>query len=188
MSNNKEDDILEAAMELFARRGYDGTTVPMIAEKAKVGAGTIYRYFENKEALVNSLFISSVTKFSETLKNQFPETDDIRAQFNHIFYRMFKFAQQNPFALHFINAHTGGYYLDQASKEVFNEFFSFLTAIIDEGKGQGTLRSLPSKALICLVYGAFINLFKMFESGDLEKSQELLKNIEEACWDAIRII
>ena len=40
----------------FAERGYDGTTIPMIAEKAKVGAGTIYRYFENKEALVNSLF------------------------------------------------------------------------------------------------------------------------------------
>jgi transposase len=34
-------------MQLFAERGYDGTTIPMIAEKANVGAGTIYRYFEN---------------------------------------------------------------------------------------------------------------------------------------------
>ena len=43
MAKNKRDDIMEAALILFAERGYDGTTVPMIAEKAKVGAGTIYR-------------------------------------------------------------------------------------------------------------------------------------------------
>ncbi|MEM5672990.1 helix-turn-helix domain-containing protein [Bacillus cereus] len=56
MAKNKQEDIFDAAIQLFAERGYDGTTIPMIAEKAKVGAGTIYRYFENKEALVNSLF------------------------------------------------------------------------------------------------------------------------------------
>lgn len=43
----------------------------MIAEKAKVGAGTIYRYFENKEALVNSLFTKSVLQLSELIKPTF---------------------------------------------------------------------------------------------------------------------
>ena len=55
----------------FAERGYDGTTIPMIAEKAKVGAGTIYRYFENKEALVNSLFSKSMLELSEIIKRIF---------------------------------------------------------------------------------------------------------------------
>ncbi|MEC2439513.1 helix-turn-helix domain containing protein, partial [Bacillus cereus] len=52
MAKNKQEDIFDAAMQLFAELGYDGTTIPMIAENAKVGAGTSYRYFENKEALV----------------------------------------------------------------------------------------------------------------------------------------
>ena len=43
----------------------------MIAEKAKVGAGTIYRYFENKEALVNSLFSKSMLELSEIIKRIF---------------------------------------------------------------------------------------------------------------------
>ena len=43
----------------------------MIAEKAKVGAGTIYRYFENKEALVNSLFSKSMLQLSEIIKQIF---------------------------------------------------------------------------------------------------------------------
>ena len=43
----------------------------MMAEKAKVGAGTIYRYFENKEALVNSLFSKSMLELSEIIKRIF---------------------------------------------------------------------------------------------------------------------
>ena len=43
MTQNKREAILKAAMELFGELGYDGTTMPMIADRAKVGAGTIYR-------------------------------------------------------------------------------------------------------------------------------------------------
>jgi AcrR family transcriptional regulator len=45
---DKRDAILDAALELFAEFGFYGTAVPQVAEKAKVGAGTIDRYFENK--------------------------------------------------------------------------------------------------------------------------------------------
>src|SRR5262249_37789581 len=55
-TSDKRDQILVAAVELFAERGFHGTTVPDIATRAKVGAGTIYRYFPSKEALVNTLY------------------------------------------------------------------------------------------------------------------------------------
>lgn len=63
MSESKRELIMNAALALFVERGFDGTTVPMISEKAGVGAGTIYRYFENKEALVNSLYQKYVGSF-----------------------------------------------------------------------------------------------------------------------------
>ena len=45
---DKREAILEAALELFAERGFHGTAVPLIAAKAHVGAGTIYRHFKDK--------------------------------------------------------------------------------------------------------------------------------------------
>ena len=53
---DKREAILAAATELFVERGFHGTTVPEIAERAGVGAGTIYRHFASKEAVVNELF------------------------------------------------------------------------------------------------------------------------------------
>src|SRR5450432_2866251 len=55
-SPDKREAILAAALELFAERTFDGTPVPLIAERAGVAAGTIYRHFESKEALVNALY------------------------------------------------------------------------------------------------------------------------------------
>ena len=53
---DKRGAILEAALSLFVERGFHGTAVPALADRAGVGAGTIYRYFKNKEGLVNELY------------------------------------------------------------------------------------------------------------------------------------
>ena len=42
--------------ELFTERGFHGTAMPLVAERAGVAAGTIYRYFDSKEALVDAVF------------------------------------------------------------------------------------------------------------------------------------
>jgi TetR/AcrR family transcriptional regulator, repressor of fatR-cypB operon len=51
----KREAILNAALQLFTEFGFHGTAMPQVAERAGVGAGTIYRYFTSKEALVNTL-------------------------------------------------------------------------------------------------------------------------------------
>jgi len=48
---SKKEKILIAAQELFARYGYAGTTMKMVAEKANVASGLVFHYFDNKENL-----------------------------------------------------------------------------------------------------------------------------------------
>ncbi|MFC4411803.1 TetR/AcrR family transcriptional regulator [Chungangia koreensis] len=185
--NNKQEDILNAALKMFALRGYDGTTIPMIADEANVGAGTIYRYFENKQTLVNSLFQNSVRTFSDALRSDFPVEGDMRQKFAHIFRRMGEFAEQYTETLLFIDATAGSYYLDEKSNEMFQEFMSFIEHQLDIGKKEGKIRNMPSKAMISIVYGAFVQLFKVKCNGMLEATPELMKAVEESCWDAIRM-
>jgi TetR/AcrR family transcriptional repressor of mexJK operon len=52
---SKRTEIIKAASDLFAYRGYDGTSMDMIAEAANVSRQTIYNQFESKEALFQAL-------------------------------------------------------------------------------------------------------------------------------------
>ena len=53
----KRTAILEATLELISEQGFHGTAMSMIADKAGVGAGTIYRYFDSKEDLITQLYL-----------------------------------------------------------------------------------------------------------------------------------
>src|SRR5258708_14453597 len=48
--------LVRAALELFTTRGYHDTTTPLLAKKAGIAEGTIYRHFDSKEHLLNELY------------------------------------------------------------------------------------------------------------------------------------
>ncbi len=72
MRKTKEDKevtrktILDAALELFSRKGYDTTTLEEVAENVKMTRGAVYWHFKNKEDLLNSL----LDEYEEILLNK----------------------------------------------------------------------------------------------------------------------
>src|ERR671931_273081 len=53
--NARPEEIISAALEVFADRGFAATKLEDVARRAGVTKGTIYLYFENKEALFKAL-------------------------------------------------------------------------------------------------------------------------------------
>src|ERR1041384_7752726 len=103
--NEKRDAVFAAALELFAERGFYGVSVPEIAQKAMVGAGTIYRYFPSKEALVNALYQHHKRALGEAILAGLPEDAPFRVQFHHFFTRACAFARAQPQVLQFLELH-----------------------------------------------------------------------------------
>lgn len=58
--------ILDAALELFARHGYEATSVRMIAGAAGVSQGLMYNYFGGKDDLLRALFERSIRDVRES--------------------------------------------------------------------------------------------------------------------------
>ncbi len=48
----KRRDIARAAMEVFSERGFDATSMSLVAGSAGVGKGTIYEYFDSKDEMI----------------------------------------------------------------------------------------------------------------------------------------
>src|SRR5215471_8705337 len=52
--------IIEAALDLFGRDGWESTTTRQIAAAAEIATGTLFNYFESKEAIVASLMLEAL--------------------------------------------------------------------------------------------------------------------------------
>ncbi len=51
LEERRQKQIADAAYTEFSSRGFDATTIPMVARHAAVGRGTIYRFFGSKEQI-----------------------------------------------------------------------------------------------------------------------------------------
>lgn len=64
----KRQLIIDAAVEVFSRNGFQNSTISQIARKANVAEGTIYQYFRNKEDLFFSIPIDKTKEFYSELE------------------------------------------------------------------------------------------------------------------------
>ena len=72
---NKEKDILDAAVKVFAQKGYHTAKITDIAKEAGVAAGSVYLYYENKEDLLLKIF----EQLWRTLYKGLKEVSDIQS-------------------------------------------------------------------------------------------------------------
>lgn len=61
----RPDEVLDAAIELFAKRGYAATTVEQIATHAGLSKGSVYLYFPSKKALLEGLVHRAVAPIAD---------------------------------------------------------------------------------------------------------------------------
>jgi len=183
---DKPEAILEAALDLFVERGFHGTTVPEVADRAKVGAGTIYRYFANKEALVNALYRKWKTVIAHMVVTEFPVDKPAREQFRTIWSRMSEFALAHPKELAFLELHHHSSYLDDESRLMENQVLEFAAMMIRRAQAEQALKPLDPTLLLSLVMGAFVGLLRANAEGRIALTTEVLMTAEQCCWEAIR--
>ena len=86
-----KENIIDAALKLFAHRGYHGTSIADIAKEAGVSKGLAYNYFKSKNELAEAIF-SQLYVFFEQYEKIFTEVSDpyevieimIKGTFKHL--------------------------------------------------------------------------------------------------------
>ena len=71
---SRRSEILRAAIEVFAGKGYHGCRIADVAKHAGVAYGLVYHYFKNKEELLESVFQASFGRFAKAI-DQLAEAD-----------------------------------------------------------------------------------------------------------------
>lgn len=182
----KRETILNAALKLFTERGFHGTAMPLVAELAGVGAGTIYRYFESKEALVNALYRDWKTLQITTILKDVPPETPLREQFCIYWHRLVEFACEFPTAFGFLELHFHASYLDTESRAIEERGQNALVGFFQNCRRQQITKDLPPEMLGALVVGAYIGLIKASRAGCFALTHEMIEQAEACSWEAIR--
>jgi len=178
---------MDAALQCFVERGFHGTAIPQIAEKADIAAGTIYHYFDSKEALVNALYRKWKATIVQRVYAAFPQGVSARQQFEVMWKEMVAFAIGEPLVFAFIELHNHASYLDAESLAIDRTIKEFACSIIKRAQTEGLVKPLDAYVLMELVFGAFVGMMRAHWEGRITLSDEVMQGAEQACWDTIAI-
>ena len=139
---NKEIDIIEAAIKVFAKYGYHNSKISKIAETANVATGSVYVYYKNKEDILLKIFSDLWTKLYDELdiivsNTSLTSIEKLDAMIDLIFD---VFAEKPSLALVFVNEQN---HLEHSNKKGFTNYYEkFLDRgeeIIKKGIDEGLI-------------------------------------------------
>ena len=185
----KRDEIVRAALELIAENGFHGAPMAMIADKAGVGAGTIYRYFENKDVLINELYRELEQRLYDVLMKGYSPEKPVRERFIHLGTTILRYCITNPLDFRYLEQfHNSPYgvahrrdklFGDTNQKDIYRELF-------EEGVAQQVIKNLPLVVLFALAFGPLITVARDHILGFVRLDDRLITQTIEACWDGLK--
>jgi TetR/AcrR family fatty acid metabolism transcriptional regulator len=156
-SDDKRRRILDAAVKVFARKGYFGAKVSEIARRASVADGTIYLYFRNKEDILVSLFDEVMAEHLERGREEIRTLAGAPARLRAIAaHHLRLFGGNRDLALVFqVELRHSTRFLERFTASWLQDYFALLADVIEQGKREGSLRAdLHPKVATKAFFGA----------------------------------
>ena len=165
--------ILNTAIQLFSEYGFYEVKVDQIADQVGLSKGTIYLYFENKEALFFSIITEKADELVNSLKSSVKEADSFIVSLKQFVTSYLKFFKENDAFFKImhstksrISAETHYKFHDYA-KDVYQIFYDLICRMIKQGQKENILRPDRTEAM-CKVLRGILNSYtfhRIFDPG-----------------------
>ena len=154
---DKPQQIIEAAVRVFARKGYYNSRVSDIAREAGVAAGTIYLYFKTKDDILVTLFRDKMAEFVGALRKAVAGERDAASKVRRLVSLHFCMLEENPELAEVVQVELrqGQKFFRGASSQEIGAYFALIGSVLEEGVAEGRFRSaLPVKVATKMLFGA----------------------------------
>ena len=184
----KRAEIIRAALDLIAEHGFHGAPMAMIAERAGVAAGTIYRYFESKDVLIRETYGGLEEQFLAEASRSYPVERPVRERFLHIGQVLVNYFITSPLEFRFLEQfHNSPYGVACRRDRIFGkQDKDFITRLFEEAREQQIIKDLPTPILFALTFGPLIDVCRDHILQFIELDEPLIGLTVEACWDAVK--
>ncbi|MDD2715933.1 MAG: TetR/AcrR family transcriptional regulator [Candidatus Wallbacteria bacterium] len=168
----KEKRIMESAVKIFARDGFERATVDEIAADAGVGKGTIYRYYNSKEEILRSIFQILITELRVSLRAVTRNYEnDFSGTYTAVMKHYFDFFRERKETFILIN---------EINSQLLHDFFDFylkemhsLVDLIEDKVREGLIRPVKPETVLLSILG----IFNIFLYREIRLGIKMTKNV-----------
>ncbi|HHG3045461.1 TPA: TetR/AcrR family transcriptional regulator [Vibrio parahaemolyticus] len=183
---DKRDQILAAAEQLIAESGFQGLSMQKLANEAGVAAGTIYRYFSDKEHLLEEVRLNVAKRIASAVQAGVNDEMPLKERYRTMWLNIWNLAGSN------LNAISNRVQYDSLpcttrnkTWELERKMFAQVDRLFNQGKEEGVFKPLDNEVLSGLSFEASVALARKHALGFYQLDDDALEAAIEASWDAI---
>jgi TetR/AcrR family fatty acid metabolism transcriptional regulator len=178
--------ILDAAVRVFARKGYHTSRVGDIAEEAGVAHGLLYHYFRSKEELLETIFRETWRDVLDAVRSVQESDETARDRLAGVAKILLRAWRRDPDLVRvLVREVTRGSHLQRRIVEI-DQAFAGLEAIIARGQEEGEFRTDVDPRMVSYVfYGALEEILTGWVLGQLEDGDDQIAAAEQTVIEVV---
>lgn len=182
---NKRTAILESALELFAENGFHGSPTSLIAERAGVGVGTIYRYFKDKEELIQELHREIRARAVAQVCDGYAPEQPVRERYIFLCTRLMRFFLSGPHLFKFMEQYYYSPFGQRCGHSAADQE-EVVQNLLRYAQEQQIIKDIPMPVVEAIAFGPLINLAKEHINRRLVVNEEMIREVVQASWDGLK--
>ena len=182
-----QDDILLAALKLFAQKGFFNTSLTDIADAAGLkNTSAVYHHFKNKQTIAAQLYANILDSLSISIDDIRRKNPKSSEQLRGIADLLFKLTDEAPDVMRFLLILKLDEFLPEEKPMLESAAFVKIHKIIQSGIKAGEIRGIDPILANAYFFGIINNTLRMVLAGALDKNADAYQSqVWLAAWNTI---
>jgi len=182
----KREAVLKSTLALVRQHGFHGTPMSQIAKHAGVAAGTIYHYFESKEALIVELYVEVKNKLAAAVLIGDDEQMTYKERFFNLMINHYNFYVHNEDSLIFLEQYINSPFADSYPEKDSTLYAEKVIAIFKYGIENAYFKNIDPCLLAPTIRGTLVAAASFQLSQRMVFSEQDIIEVINIIWDGIK--
>ncbi|MEM7179821.1 MAG: TetR/AcrR family transcriptional regulator [Spirochaetota bacterium] len=183
--DKKHIAICEAAIKLIYTNGFADTSMSKIAKEANVSSSTIYVYFDNKEDMLNKVFIYAKGKLYKVLISGIDFHAPTKGIFKAMFYNYYELTLKDPILYSFCEQFVNSPLIKKISQNDLDDITAELNQVIEKGTKEKILIKEKPHLISILFFSPLVVYFKQMVEYNQKVNKADVDRLYELSWRSI---
>ena len=185
--DKKRYDLLNATLQLVNNNGFHAAPMSKIAKMAEVSPATIYIYFENKQDLINQLYLETKTAFFNYAFENYEKEQSIKDCFKQVWLNIATYRLTNIDESNFLAQCDNTPMIDEKSRQEGLKNLQPLLELWERGQQKGIIKLISPYLLYAYTMYPLSFLTNMHQKNNFILNEKHLEEAFQSAWDSIKL-